>query len=837
MHRFRRPASGCLRACALLLTLLCVSAHAQALPSAVTVVGTFQSELGCAGDWEPACATTHLERDPVDGVWRKLFTVPGGSQEFKVALNDSWEENYGAYAQRDGANLAFSHTEAVGVKFFYDPVSHWVTSSSNTAIAVLAGSMQSELGCPGDWAPACMLTWLKDVDGDGMHDLVIPSLPEGTYALKVAHHESWDENYGADGVFNGDNISFTVPAPGQQLFFRYNPLSHRLRIQVAAPTTTTLAVSANPARPGESVTLTATVAVTEGTAVATGTVAFKVDDEELGTAPVGPDGTATLTVPAGFPWGTYDLTAEYSGTYMPSQSAPLHFQAGYPSVTTMRVAPSGSSTHGNGVLLSAEVRAVNPDRDGLPQGEVVFLHGDTLLGTVPLVENRYATLTTAALPVGELRLFALFIPNTVFASSSAEVQHTVTRASVDVLFGVDDDEVPLGLPMTFRAEVRRRDAPGVTATGTVEFVVVAEGTRQVLGTAPLDDQGNASLVVTGLPIGRYEVRADYSGDAHYLPQQSLESWQRVTFAESRTVVTASPPTSVYGQPVDIQVEVRPVAAAVDQTPSGTFGLEYRDDEDVPEGSDLGLLDAEGRATTRAPRLIPGRYSVSARYRGGGVFGPSDSDRATFTVLRGPSQVSLASSRNPSDRGEAVTLTAQVSAAPPATGRPGGSVTFLDGTTPLSTVPVDSQGVATYSTSSLAEGERGLTVTYSGNTRFEPGASAMLAQVVRPAGTPDAGSGNSDAGSGDTDAGSGNSDAGTGDADAGTSTGDAGSTPGDSDAGTQVPDAGSGTSPPPPSESDEGSGCGCGAGSGGSPLFLLGMWMGLTVLHSRRRSRG
>ncbi|WP_164015958.1 Ig-like domain repeat protein [Pyxidicoccus trucidator] len=834
MSRFLRLAPGCLRVCALLLTLLCARAHAQAQPGAVTVVGTFQSELGCPGDWDAACANTHLERDPVDGVWRRLFTVPGGPQEFKVTLNDSWEENYGANAQRDGANLAFSHTEAeLAVKFFYDPVSHWVTNSSLTPIAVLAGSLQTELGCPSDWAPACMLTWLKDIDGDGVQELIIPSLPAGTYELKVAHHESWAENYGADGVFDGANISFTVPAPGQPIRFRYETWSHRLAIQVAAPTITTLGVSANPVHVDEPVTLTATVAVTGSTAFAAGTVTFKADGAELGTAPVGPDGTATLTLATGIGRGTVSLTAEYGGTYEPSVSVPVVLHVRYGSVTTLTVTPSGTSPHGYGVFLRAEVRAENANRDGFPDGEVTWLNGDTVLGTSRLDEHRNASLTTGALPVGELRLSAVFSPEAPFRPSRDEVVHTVTRAHVDVLFGVDDHEVPLGMPMTFRAQVRRSGFPGVTATGTVDFVVVSEGPRQVLGTAPLDAQGETSVVVTGLPIGTYDVRADYSGDASYLPQQSLPSWQTVTVAESRMVVTASPTTSVYGQPVDIRVEVRPVAASVEQTPAGEFRLEFRNEVEVPAGSAQGQLDAEGRANTSTLRLPPGRFWVSGTYEGGPVFGPSTSAEVAFTVLRGPSQVALASSRNPSDSGEAVTLTAQVSAASPATGTPEGSVTFLDGTTPLSTVPIDSQGVATYTTSALAAGERGLTVAYSGNTRFEPGTSVTLAQIVRPAGTPDAGSGEADAGSG-------NSDAGSGDTDAGTSTGDAGSTPGD--AGTQAPDAGAGnpdagTTAPLPSEGDEGSGCGCGAGSGGSPLLLLGMWMGLTALQSRRRSRG
>jgi hypothetical protein len=327
MHRLRFLASGCLRTCALLLTLLCARAYAQAELNSVTVVGTFQSELGCASDWDPRCAITHLERNPADGVWRKVFTLPPGRHEFKVALNDSWAENYGVNAQRGGPGLVFDNPgpRPVAVKFFYDPVTHWVTNSSLTPIAVLAGSLQSELGCASDWDPACMLTWLKDLDGNGVQELVVPSLPAGAYELNVAHDESWDESHGANGEVNGANMPFTVPAPGQRIQFRYDTPTHQLVIQIAAPTTTTLTVTPNPVGSVEAVTFTARVTVDGSSVVPTGSVTFKADGEEMGTAEVGPDGTATLSS-FFLPTGTYSITAEYGGLYEPSLSVPVVLQ-------------------------------------------------------------------------------------------------------------------------------------------------------------------------------------------------------------------------------------------------------------------------------------------------------------------------------------------------------------------------------------------------------------------------------------------------------------------------------------------------------------------------------
>ena len=79
------------------------------VPGTVALVGSLQSELGCPGDWQPECAATQLA--PVagsPGVFRATFDVPAGAFEYKVALNGSWDENYGAGGAPGGANLALT---------------------------------------------------------------------------------------------------------------------------------------------------------------------------------------------------------------------------------------------------------------------------------------------------------------------------------------------------------------------------------------------------------------------------------------------------------------------------------------------------------------------------------------------------------------------------------------------------------------------------------------------------------------------------------------------------------------------------------------------------------
>ena len=199
-------------------------------PASVTIPGSLQSELGCPGDWQPDCAATHLAFDVTDLVWQGTFSVPAGAWEYKAALNDSWNENYGANATPNGANIPLTLAAGRSVKFYYDHATHWVTSNANSVIATVPGSFQSELGCPGDWQPDCLRSWLQDPDGDGIYSFSTKALPPGSYEAKAAIDEGWNENYGAGGVPNGPNIAFTVPAPATEIFFSYDAVTHVLTI-------------------------------------------------------------------------------------------------------------------------------------------------------------------------------------------------------------------------------------------------------------------------------------------------------------------------------------------------------------------------------------------------------------------------------------------------------------------------------------------------------------------------------------------------------------------------------------------------------------------------------
>ena len=109
-------------------------------PSVVALVGSLQSELGCPGDWQPECPQTRLA--PVAGspdLWRATFDVPAGTYAYKAALNNSWDENYGANGAPGGSDIPL-RAPGGPVTFTYDHRTHAITDDAPRALGSEAGA-------------------------------------------------------------------------------------------------------------------------------------------------------------------------------------------------------------------------------------------------------------------------------------------------------------------------------------------------------------------------------------------------------------------------------------------------------------------------------------------------------------------------------------------------------------------------------------------------------------------------------------------------------------------------------------------------------------------------
>ncbi|WP_231554471.1 alpha-amylase family glycosyl hydrolase [Arthrobacter sp. L77] len=97
-------------------------------PGTVAVAGSLDSELGCGGDWDPACDQAQMTFDAASRTWvLEVADLPAGSYEYKAALDRSWTENYGAGGGRDGSNIVLQHAGGP-VTFVYDHRTHVITT-------------------------------------------------------------------------------------------------------------------------------------------------------------------------------------------------------------------------------------------------------------------------------------------------------------------------------------------------------------------------------------------------------------------------------------------------------------------------------------------------------------------------------------------------------------------------------------------------------------------------------------------------------------------------------------------------------------------------------------
>jgi len=105
------------------------------------------------------------------------------------------------------------------------------------------------------------------------------------------------------------------------------------------------------------------------------------------------------------------------------------------------------------------------------------------------------------------------------------------------------------------------------------------------------------------------------------------------------------------------------------------------------------------------------------------------DGVWILLNSGGTFVTATSSENPAPAGQPVTFTATIAPSLIST-IPTGTVQFADGTTILATVPLDQNGVASYTTSGLTTGTHTIRTKYSGDSNFNPNTGQPIVQVIQ-----------------------------------------------------------------------------------------------------------
>ncbi len=511
--------------------------------------------------------------------------------------------------------------------------------------------------------------------GNLMSSVTVP-LAGGTAAWNAANLSSGANTVTA--IYSGDSTYNTST-------------SAQLTEMVRFTSYTNLSSSVNPSVAGAAVVLTATLA--PANSGQTGSVQFFNGGALLGTATV-TAGVAQFTTTS-LPAGADSLTAVYSGdTYWaPSTSSAIQ-QTVKAATTTTVTSSANPATVGTAVTFSA---AVSPST---ATGTLQFFDGTTLLGAPAMVNG--AASYSATLAVGVHSITAVYSGDANnAASTSAVLTETINVKSTTTTLTSSINPSAVGSSVTLAATVS-------SGTGSVQFLDGANS----LGSVTLAS-GSAQLVVTTFTQGVHSLTAVYSGDANDAPSTSAVYTQTVKL-NANTSVASSPNPSVVGQSVTITATVAAGA-------TGT--VQFLDGSTVLGSSAV----SGGTAALTTANLAQGTHTLTASYSGDSNYLAQSSAAITQTVTpKTPTTTTIASSSNPSIVGQSVTFTASVSPSAAT-----GSVQFLDGTTVLATVTVNS-GSATFATSSLAQGAHSITAAYGGSATYAGSTSLVLTQTVNVA---------------------------------------------------------------------------------------------------------
>ena len=400
-------------------------------------------------------------------------------------------------------------------------------------------------------------------------------------------------------------------------------------------TSTTLAAVPNQSVFTQTVTLTATVALTSANPglPAPGNVAFYdgavAPANLLGTGTVNALNVATITV-GNFSVGSHNLIAVYTQTptpgtgelvYLSSTSATVIQVVAQSPTSTSVTSLANPSGIGAPATFTAEVKAATPGT-GVPTGPtgtVTFSADGVPFASAVAIDpvTGLATASTSTLALGTHVITVTYSGDTNYTTSTGTLSGgQVVSATATGITLVANPASPstFGQSVTFTVTL----TGGVTPPGgTVIFRDGPDATSPQIGTTQtVSGAGTAAITIATLAQGAHTIRADYSGDTNHQAGQATIPYT-VNAAATTTTLTSSVNPSSPAQSVT-------VTATVTSTVAGTIGGTVTFKDGANTLGTPSTVGTGGVATLATTALTVGSHNITAVYAGAGNYGPGTS---------------------------------------------------------------------------------------------------------------------------------------------------------------------------------------------------------------------
>jgi sugar lactone lactonase YvrE len=343
--------------------------------------------------------------------------------------------------------------------------------------------------------------------------------------------------------------------------------------------------------------------------------------------------------------------------------------------------------------------------------------------------------------VGNLSASIAVTNNTLNVASSTQqvsVSGIGTNPGDTTVVVVTSSPAPgaVGQPLTITTTVSDTTTghTSTVPTGPVTFTDTVGSTTSNLNGGSAVNLSAGKAVLSGATltvVGTHTITATYAG----VTGSFIGSVSTLSLIVTKDTATIAGPATqpvpiTFGQAGTVTITlVGPYSVIAPPSGSVTYTILSSSNASVASGT-LTLTVGSSSSTVTVPianTLAPGTYTISLTYSGdannAAIASPTT---VQILVSKNAASVALSSSQNPVLVTNSVTFTATVSGT---SGTPTGSVSFYDGTTLLGSGTV-AQGVALYTTTTLAIGAHSITAVYSGDSTFATQTSTVVTETVQ-----------------------------------------------------------------------------------------------------------